>query len=79
MLIQMIQTTTGFSFGGDDDFGDLIAEFVGTVGGDDASRSDFCGPCCTDANNKHVTEHLEVDGVEKTSAYPSFDGQQLTL
>ena len=65
------------SVGCEYDVGAFIDEVVGTEGGD-ANWTDFCGPCCTDAN-KDVTEQLEVDGEEKKSSTFSFDDEQQTL
>jgi hypothetical protein len=59
--------------------GHFLSEVAGTDGGD-ASWGEFCGPCCTGANNKDdTTEEVEVDGEAKSSAAPSFDGHQQTL
>ena len=44
-----------------DDVGHFLSEVAGTDGGD-AKWSDFCGPCCTGANNKDdTTEHLRPE------------------
>ena len=70
-----------YSKKGEDDVGDFIFDVAGSRDGD-GNWNEFCGTCCTTAaNNKDVTEHLEVDGEEKSSSAssPSFDGQQQTL